>query len=1012
MATTKITNPELFDLGSLNTALRLPSGSTDQRPTSPSTGEWRYNTTTNLIEFYDGADWRELQSEDIPPIPSENFNVVLYTGNSSTQSITGVGFQPDWIAIKDRSATNSWRVFDSTRGLTSPQTLFFNLNFVEDSESNTVSSFDADGFTMGSQGGVNTSGNNYVAYCWKANAGTTSTNTDGSITSTVQTNTKARFSIIKYTGNGVAGATIGHNLGAVPDMFIVKRYTGSGTWNWRVYHKGMDSSSPQDYNMALNSNSARFDRTEWNDTAPTSTVFSVDNHGSVNENAIDYICYAFADTAGYSRFGSYTGNGSTNGPIINVGFEPAFVMIKRTDAADAWYIYDNKRTTSNPRNKILLANTTDAELTSTEYYSIDFLSNGFQLRSALSTATNANGGSYIYMAFAATPSTPTLADSFSINLYTGTGSATSISGLGFSPSFAWIKGRTNTASHQLFDILRGATYQISSDTTGAQTQNTQMLTSFNTDGFSLGNQSSVNGSGVNYVAWNWKANPIPTINTDGTIQSVVSANQAAGFSIVRYTGNSTAGATVGHGLSSAPESVIIKCLNTGSTNWINYYDSIGNSDYLTLNLTNDVGTFSNWFYSNASTFTLNQTFGNANTSGRTYVAYCFKSISGFSKIGSYTGTGAAGNTVSIGFEPSWIMIKRSDSSGGWLIFDSKRNTSNPRNNRLEANNASAEQTGSATKFVDFDATSFEPQISDSEINASGGTYVYMAFKENPSPVVPAGQMAYLVVAGGAGGGGTVYPNKGGGGGAGGLRTSFGSTSGGGASAESNITLASGTYTITVGAGGGAAANGVASSISGGATVSTVGGGQGGAISVSGTAGGSGGGMGGNNTGGLTGGAGTAGEGFDGGTTGGNAGYDGSGGGGAAQAGGNGGFRNSTGGVGGNGLEVSITGTGTYYAGGGGGGSDSSSTGGRPGGLGGGGAGGDLNVVGGNGTANLGGGAGAGGENAQPGSGGSGVVILRLRTSDYSGTTTGSPTVTTTGDETVLTFTGSGTYVHS
>jgi len=446
-------------------------------------------------------------------------------------------------------------------------------------------------------------------------------------------------------------------------------------------------------------------------------------------------------------------------------------------------------------------------------------------------------------------------------------------------------------------------------------------------------------------------------------------------------------------------------MNTGSTNWINYYETIGVNDYLTLNLSNAKDTFSNWFASNATTFTLNNTFGNANTTGRTYVAYCFKSTAGFSKMGTYTGTGATHAITGVGFQPDWIMGKEVDGVDSWEIVDSARGI----NKMVYANGANAEVTN--TNFTSFDSDGFTLSSATS-INENGKTYIYMAFKENPSPVVPAGQMAYLVVAGGAGGGGTVFPNKGGGGGAGGLRTSFGSTSGGGASVESNLTLSSGTYTITVGAGGGAAANGVASTISGTGTVSTVGGGQGGAITVSGTAGGSGGGTGGNNGGSITGGAGTAGEGFAGGTTAGNAGYDGSGGGGAAQAGGNGGFRNTTGGVGGNGLAVSITGASVAYAGGGGGGSDSTSVGARPGGTGGGGAGGSYLVAGVNGTANLGGGAGAGGEDAQPGTGGSGVVILRMRTSDYSGSTTGSPTVTTTGEETVLTYTGSGTYVHS
>ena len=1006
MATTKITSPDLFDLGSLNTALKLPSGTTAERPTSPSTGEWRYNTTTNLVEYYDGGSWRELVSELIPPVPGENFNVKTYTGNGSTQSITGVGFQPDFTWIKKYNASGTFHMLTTTRIGTGEQ-FRTNSTLGRNVSSDCITSFDSDGFSLGSNANVNDNTDQFVAYSWKVNGGTSDTNNEGSSTSTVEVNQGNGISMFSYSGTGSAGATVGHGLGATPDMFfMMDRYNGGG---WRVWHKGMTSAA---YYLEWNSSNAETSSSgAFNSTAPTSSVITLGSDLTPNGSGRQFIAWAFTSITGFSKFDSYTGNGSTNGPVINTGFEPAFVIIKRTDAADAWYIYDNARTPNNPRNGILLANTDNEQLTNTQYYSVDFLSNGFQPRSDVSTATNDNGGNYIYMAFAKTASStpPTLADSFANKLYTGTGvDPLNITGLGFQPSLVWIKSRDVAREHIWSDSNRGVSREISSSDSSAE--ELRGVTAFDSDGFTLDNSSlNYNGAAENYVSWNWKANSIPTINTDGSVQSLVSANQAAGFSIVRFKTPSTDNFSVGHGLGAAPDLVFYKC-RSQTSNWT-VYDSIsGATKYLLLNGAGAQQTDSLPFNDTEPTSTV-LNLGSATVWWATnaeYIAYAFKSISGYSKIGTYTGNGSTQSITGVGFQPSWLMIKQINDSNSWRIFDSARGLSAPQT--LFANLTSPDDSESNT-VSSFDSDGWT-MGSQQGVNDSGDTYLYLAVAENPSPVVPAGQMAYLVVAGGAGGGGTVYPNKGGGGGAGGLRTSFGSTSGGGASAESNITLYSGTYTITVGAGGGAAANGAASSISGGATVSTVGGGQGGAISVSGTAGGSGGGMGGNNTGGLTGGAGTAGEGFDGGTTGGNAGYDGSGGGGAAQAGGNGGFRNSTGGVGGNGLEVSITGTGTYYAGGGGGGSDSSSTGGRPGGLGGGGAGGDLNVVGGNGTANLGGGAGAGGENAQPGSGGSGVVILRLRTSDYSGTTTGSPTVTTTGDETVLTFTGSGTYVHS
>ena len=165
MATTKITSPDLFNLESLNTALKLPSGTTAERPTSPSTGEWRYNTTTNYVEYYDGAEWRDLQSEDIPPIPSEHFNTVLYDGTSATQSITGVGFQPDFVWIKRRDGVENHYWQDSSRGST--QQIYSNLTNAQFNETTAVTSFDSDGFTMGSYNGINNSGESYVAWCWK-----------------------------------------------------------------------------------------------------------------------------------------------------------------------------------------------------------------------------------------------------------------------------------------------------------------------------------------------------------------------------------------------------------------------------------------------------------------------------------------------------------------------------------------------------------------------------------------------------------------------------------------------------------------------------------------------------------------------------------------------------------------------------------------------------------------------------------------------------------------------------
>jgi len=327
MATTKITSPELFELGSLNTALKLPSGTTAERPTSPSTGEWRYNTTTNLIEFYDGGAWRDLQSQDIPPIASEHFNTVTYSGTSATQSITGVGFKPDWVWIKRTDGSENHYVQDSSRGST--YQIYTNLTDAEFNETGAITSFDSDGWTMGSYNGINNSGEEYVAWCWKANGGTTSSNTDGTISSTVQVNTKGGFSIVQYTANGTGGATVGHGLNSAPELIILKNLDRAG-YGWLVYHKDISPAAA----IVLNTTGAKSTQTGYfNDTATTSTVFTLGSDTFGNYAGDDYIAYCFESKAEYSKFGSYTGNGSTNGPVINTGFEPAFLMIKRTDTA-------------------------------------------------------------------------------------------------------------------------------------------------------------------------------------------------------------------------------------------------------------------------------------------------------------------------------------------------------------------------------------------------------------------------------------------------------------------------------------------------------------------------------------------------------------------------------------------------------------------------------------------------------------------------------------------------------
>ena len=326
--------------------------------------------------------------------PTDYFNTVLYTGNGSSQTITGVGFQADFIWFKERSSAGEHKLNNSVLG--NLLYLVSNSTAGDDTTGSGIQSYNSDGYAVGDASNINDNTETYVTWNWLA-GGSASSNSDGSITSSVSANTTSGFSIVSYTGNGTAGATVGHGLGSALDMYIIKRR--SATEHWQVYHSGNTSAPETDY-LQLSTNEATVDATtRWNDTAPTSSVFSVGNHASVNGSSDTYIAYCFAEKKGFSRFGSYVGNGSSDGSYIHLGFKPAFVMVKRTDSANSWIIMDNKRTTFNPMGEELKAEVSDAGNDATRW---DQLSNGFKLRNA-GGAVNASGGSYIYMCFSENP---------------------------------------------------------------------------------------------------------------------------------------------------------------------------------------------------------------------------------------------------------------------------------------------------------------------------------------------------------------------------------------------------------------------------------------------------------------------------------------------------------------------------------------------------------------------------------------------------------------------------------
>ena len=324
--------------------------------------------------------------------PDEYFNTVLYTGNATARSITGVGFQPDWVWIKGRTTAYNNTLFDAIRGAT--KRLYSNGTDAESTQTATLTSFDSDGFSLGNNASVNSATSTFVAWNWLA-SNTTASNTDGSITSTVSANTTSGFSIVSYTGTG-ANATVGHGLGAVPKMIIVK--DRSAVKNWTVYHIGVGN----DKDILLDVTNTENTSTAWNNTTPTSSVFSIGTLGNVNTSSNNYIAYCFAEKKGFSKFGSYTGNGNADGTFVYTGFKPAFYMIKRTDSTGSWIIKDNKRPGYNVNGSYLVANDSLAESTGSGNVASDELSNGFKIRGT-SSSLNTSGGTYIYMAFAENP---------------------------------------------------------------------------------------------------------------------------------------------------------------------------------------------------------------------------------------------------------------------------------------------------------------------------------------------------------------------------------------------------------------------------------------------------------------------------------------------------------------------------------------------------------------------------------------------------------------------------------
>ena len=341
--------------------------------------------------------YKKLNTYNLPdsavPDGSQYFDVLLYTGNGGTQTITGLDFQPDIVWGKARSSSISHNIFDTVRGGT--KQLDIDTTDAEVSRSGNAVLFNSNGITLdATYCNINNTSVTNVAWNWRGSDSTAVTNTDGTITSTVSANTTAGCSVLTYTGNGTNGATIGHGLGSAPEWVIVKRRDSSGD-DWLHYHKSLGATQ----SIAFDTAGAITSSTRWNNTTPSSSVITLGTSTGVNGSGATYVAYCFSEVEGFSKFGSYTGNGSTDGTFVYTGFRPAWIMTKNSSSGGEWEIYDTSRGSYNAVTTTSEANSSTSEL---NYYTIDILSNGFKQRNSYNTQ-NQSGATFIYMAFAENP---------------------------------------------------------------------------------------------------------------------------------------------------------------------------------------------------------------------------------------------------------------------------------------------------------------------------------------------------------------------------------------------------------------------------------------------------------------------------------------------------------------------------------------------------------------------------------------------------------------------------------
>ena len=617
------------------------------------------------------------------------FSTYLYTGNASTQTITNnidISGKGGLVWTKSRSNATGHILFDTERGLGTSGNrpdLHTELTSAQVISGEGISSFNSDGYTLENTVSSNGSGRTFASWTFRK--------------------AKKFFDVVTYTGNG-SNRTIAHNLGSVPGSIFIKRTDTTGAW--AVYHRSLANT---EY-LVLNTTAAKATGTTyWNSTTPTSTEFSLGTATDVNANTGTYVAYLFAHDAGgfgdagsdsIIKCGSWTTPSDGSDGEVNLGFEPQWLLFKRTDSTENWYMFDNMRgITTGGNDPYLFANLSNAETGSVNFISLT--PTGFK-------GNLTWGGTYIYIAIRRGPmKTPTSGTSvFDVQTYSGNATANRFITTGFPIDANLTSSRNTSANPCLGARLYDGMHETYSTGTSYDTLTDWIDYDYN-NGYELPTAYQYsNSSSYNYVSASFRRAP-------------------GFFDVVCYTGTGSQ-RTVSHNLGVAPELIIVKSRNDAN-DWAVYSSAIGNTKNLRLNTTAAESSALDLWASttpSATTFTVTGTFNIVNGSTVTYVAYLFASLSGVSKVGSYTGNGSS-VTVTTDFQPRFILVKRTDSTGNWIVGDSARGLVAGSDPYLLLNSTAAEDTDE--DWVDITSTSFTVnQTTAANANVNTGTYIYLA----------------------------------------------------------------------------------------------------------------------------------------------------------------------------------------------------------------------------------------------------------------------------------------------